>query len=331
MYPVAEMDEQSFEKAEDASEALARQDRNDYTVPSPEIGLNDEGILRAGGFEGPMSPSGLSGLCRSFQIPYEYVRDTCPADLVATNVKRLAEHQEQTLRIQSINGVATGVMPHTRRVIQHERLIDFLGDRPVREITIAAERLLIVSLEDEFKELLPDDVYACGWQIANNEDGWHSTEADRLVYRQICSNGLIGFDRKAAFRRRYDSQAHIEASLEELINMIDTMSKGPDLAPATKWAFDAKLGRDKDAVLNYVSKNLEGKATKLALENISGDTSWYDLMNEITSLARIHQLTMRRNYEQMGGVLLSWFMSQGRERPPWRTVPCESCDIWMDN
>jgi hypothetical protein len=48
----------------------------------------------------------------------------------------------------------------------------------------------------------------------------------------------------------------------------------------------------------------------------------------ITSSARLHSLDMRRGYEVEGGMLLNWFLRQGRGRPPWRRMSCEECEAW---
>ena len=42
-------------------------------------------------------------------------------------------------------------------------------------------------------------------------------------------------------------------------------------------------------------------------------------------LAESRPSETRRRYEVFGGILLDWFMRQGRGRAPWQRMPCEHC------
>jgi hypothetical protein len=64
---------------------------------------------------------------------------------------------------------------------------------------------------------------------------------------------------------------------------------------------------------------------------ITAASSWYELLNAVTSLARTHQLDMRRRYEFEGGRLVKWFSCQGRVRPPWQKKTCQECVAWNSN
>lgn len=115
------------------------------------------------------------------------------------------------------------------------------------------------------------------------------------------------------------------------LNLLDTNIIKPykGLEKSVKWAARQRIGNEREAVIKYLAQRLNGNTTRLALEeSITADTSWYDLLNNITSSARLHQLGMRRRYEFQGGTLLNWFSTQGRRRAPWHRMSCETCEHW---
>jgi len=163
MIPLREISEQSFMKMQDLCDAIAAQDRKVYEAPLRDVSLSEEGVLRAGRFEGPLTKPAFYSLVRTEGAPPEFVVDRCPGDLQVTIVRHLAKSQNRSVLIQTINGVATGVMPADRRPIRYDVLIDRLGgDRPIEEATLSADCLRITAANDEPRELLPNDPFRSG-------------------------------------------------------------------------------------------------------------------------------------------------------------------------
>ncbi len=329
MLTLVKQDEQRFTTMADLRDAVAAQDRKLMEVPSRKLSLSKAGLLQAGRFEGRLAESGLWGLLCTLGIPDGFAQNVCPPDLLVTIVNRLAYGQDGLLLVRLVDGVVTGVMPAKRQPIDHDVLIDWLGNAwPIGEATLAGEQLRIVAVGASSQDLLPNDAFGFGWDLISGEGGWHTTELGRLTIRQVCSNGMVGFDKRPVFKRVYNSHEPAMKSLADLRFAIDNLGEPSELGPAVRWAVDNRLGGEYGAVINYLAQRLEGDTTRAALREMSVDSSWYELMNSVTSLAKFHRLEMRRRHETEGGMLLKWFSRAGRTRPPWRRVSCDACRDW---
>jgi hypothetical protein len=330
MFALADTEEKLFSDLADLKAHLAHRKKQNYTVPRSNLSLSEDGVLRCDRFEGQLTRSGFMGLLNTYDIPQKFGENICPPDLLSTIVKRLSDGDDEPVRIQLIDNVVAAVMSSDRLPIGHEVLVNCLEDiGPIKEAVLGQSYLRITSLTKEHKELMEGDPYSFGWEVINSEDGWRSTEAQRYVLRLVCTNGQIGFDKTASFRRLPQTKEAIAESLEKLGNILTNMPEVQGLEKAVKWAARQRIGNEREAVVKYLSQRLAGDTTRLALEeSITAEASWYDLLNNITSSARLHQLNMRRRYEFEGGTLLNWFNSQGHRRAPWRRMSCETCDYW---
>jgi len=328
MIQLTDFQEQSFTKMEDLRDTIASQNRGVYEAPLNKISLSKDGTLHAGTFEGPMAESGLRGLLHIEGAPEDFVMKRCPKDLSLEIVLRLAHQASTLINVLATNGVATAIIPADRQPIRHDMLIDWLGvDRPIKEAVLTNDLLRITAVSNKPTELLPDDTFDFGWELINSENG-QCTEAWRWAVREVCTNGLVRFDKKPVFKRAYNSRISIPDFLHRLIHILENEIKPPELEPAIKWAADMRVGSDNKDIIKYLSQRLGGDATKMELENVNPDTSWYELLNHITSLARLHSLDLRRRYEAEGGMLLRWFLRKGHGKPPWRRMLCDECQAW---
>ena len=78
----------------------------------------------------------------------------------------------------------------------------------------------------------------------------------------------------------------------------------PELKPAIQWAIEHQLGDEYESILSYLVRALDAGATRQALSDITPSTSWYQLLNSVTALAKFHNLEMRRRHEAEGGISL---------------------------
>lgn len=330
MFALTNTEEKSFRSLAELKDHLAGRKKRSYTVPRSELSLTEDGVLLSNRFEGQLAESGLKGLLNIYGIPQKFVEETCPPDLLTIIVASLSNGNDEPARIQVVDNTVTTVTPSNRLPIGHEVLVDWLGDvGPIEEAVINRSRLRVTSLTREHKEILPRDAFGFGWELVNDEDGWRPTEAQRYVVRLVCTNGQIGFDKTASFRRSPQSKEAIAESLDKLGNILTNMPEVEGLENGVKWAAQQRIGNDREAIVKYLAQRLAGDTTRLALEeSITPETPWYDLLNNITSSARSYQLGMRRRYEFAGGVMLNWFRSQGRSRAPWKRMSCENCEYW---
>ena len=329
MIPLVDTRECEFGSQEELRTAIAAQHRQDYVAPSSEITLDEDGIVHAGRFAGPLARPALEGLCKTLAIPVEFACGVCPADLLAALVRRLATAQDISLRVQTTDGTATGILPADRQVIRHDMLLDCLGaDEPIQYAALSVDVLRISTIQRQAER---GDAFGFGWDVLNNEDGWQGISAHRFLVRMICVNGMVGFDKTASFRRTWNRHQPIGKSLLQLVDIVRCETDIPELETAVKWASDTPVGSEQEPVLQYLARRLEGDVTMRALGEISQDTVWYNLLNHLTNQAKNHHLEMRRRYELEGGLLLRWFFNQGRGRPYWRKPGCATCKALNDN
>lgn len=327
MIPLVEIPEQSFSNLKDLRDAIANQDRKVYEVPIRAVSLSEEGIVRAGRFEGRLTKPALFGLLNSEGIPLDFGIHRCPMDFLPTMVERLAREINTRVFIQTINGVAAGIMPADRQPIRHDVLLDRLAlNRPIREAVLSADCLRITAADSESQEWLPHDRFGSGWELMTSETGWQPIQVWRWVVREICTNGLVGFDKAAVFKRWHNSREPVLVSMERLMHAIEHAAPA-NAQTGIRWSAEKLIGNEHEFVVSYLSRRL-GDAIKQELGQVNRDSSWFDLMNVLTSSARLHQLGVRRRYEIEGGMLLKWFSQRGRTRPPWRQLACEGCEAW---
>lgn len=327
MFPLVDLEERSAENLTELRDILSDQDRQIYEISSNRVSLDPSGIFNAGGLEGPMTQSALAGLLKTLGINLDFGLIQCPDDLLPNVIKRFARDYKAELRIHTAEGVVTAIMPADRQPIMHDMLVDQLGaERHIERAVLGPDQLRITAITTGPQELLPKDTFSSGWELITGECGWQATEVSRWLLREICTNGAIGFDRVPAFKRTYSENKPALLSQQTLIHAIEAI-RPPELESAVQWASDTSVNRDRESVVNYLGQRLEGVSTKMALSDISTNTSWYELLNTLTALAQVHRLEMRRRYEAEGGVLLNWFSQRGRGKPPWRRVSCDDCQV----
>jgi hypothetical protein len=331
MFKVADIEQKTFTGLEELREHLALRERRRHEMPLKDITLDESGVLRGRGAEGELTGPAATGLLRALQIPEHFARGVCPSDLLIDVVRRLAGCSEIPVWIQSMDGLVTAVYPSTRTPVSHDDLIDWIGPgQPIKEAILAGDSLRIIGLQERTSEVLPGDIFGTTWEVMNSEGGWRSLEARRYLIRKICSNGMVGFDKTATFVREPTSKEPVTKSLEQLTQLTGAVPEIRGLEQGIEWAQGRQIGADWKPVARYLAGRLEGKVTELLLESVTEKDSLYDLLNRVTALARNREFTMRRRYEQEGGMLLQWFLARGRGRPAWRSVPCEACTAFTE-
>jgi len=326
MITLARTDEHTFTSIESLREFLATRSCRDWDVRRRQISLNENGVLRADQFEGPLSEPALRGLLRVLDIPEAFGTEICPPDLLARNVNRLAEGKDDPVRVRVVDGIVTSVMAANRLPITHDLLLRSIDlKQPIQEATISGTSLRITAANGESEEVLPGDNFVSGWDLVNGEDGWLPTEARVFILRVLCTNGMVQVDQTSLFFRNPSSKEPIFKALDALKSVLAAQRQPLVLTSAIRWAAQRQLSGDRDAALAFLARRLGGAAILPALNDLTAESSFYDLLNRVTSLARTHRLEARRHYEAEGGVLLGWFSGQGRRRAPWHRSMCQHC------
>lgn len=154
-----------------------------------------------------LSPWALSQACQKIRVPAAYFR-RCPADLQDMQFnywikqqemwRHLAEQPEEAWLIRSKGTVIRGVLSPRYTKLDNANLLSTLA--PILEdsrlrvamATLSPEsfhlRLVDPSLA---RAVLPGDTLMAGVHLANSEVGRRAVTVDALVFRLVCTNGLI--------------------------------------------------------------------------------------------------------------------------------------------
>ena len=137
-------------------------------------------------------------------IPYKYynrMQNTDP-ELLARNVNTWFQKEPQTRMVRTLDGTARAFLSEKYRRIDHaeiaEAVLPMIGDMPgatVESCQLTDKKMYIKVLNPRIQtEIVPGDVVQSGLLISNSEVGLGSVAVLPLVYRLVCSNGMIAAD-----------------------------------------------------------------------------------------------------------------------------------------
>lgn len=215
----------------DARETVRSDDYGkwDTTVSRNDLQLCDGQILFAHETgEEQLSPTtwATGQLCTRLGIPAPYFR-RCPPelqDVQGNHWLRYGEHkpdEKWLLRAKDAN--LRAILSERYSPLDNATLLDEL-----RPLLPTHYRVDWFGLSDEslhlrvvdphrLKEVLPDDALTVGIHLSNSEVGLRSVTVDALVYRLVCSNGLIRLVKGKSLMR----QRHLHVSGIRFIGVLD--------------------------------------------------------------------------------------------------------------
>jgi len=137
-------------------------------------------------------------------IPYRYYNRMQKSDpeLLAHNVNTWFNREPQTRMVRTLDGTARAFLSDRYRRIDHaeiaEAVLPMIGDMPgatVESCQLTDKKMYIKVLNPRIQtEIVPGDVVQSGLLISNSEVGLGSVAVLPLVYRLVCSNGMIAAD-----------------------------------------------------------------------------------------------------------------------------------------
>lgn len=292
----------------------------DTIVPRQNVQMCD-GRLSFGGREQPLVPStwATSQLCARLGIPAPYFRK-CPHDLQDEQANYWLEHGPQkpseTWLMRAKDENLRAVLSKRYSPLDNATLLDEL-----RMLLPDSYRVDWFGLQDESlhlrvvdptrtRELLPDDALTVGIHVVNSEVGLRSVTVDAMVFRLVCTNGLIRLVKgKSLLRQRHLHISHhrFVGALGEAVDNALKESEGflNQLATATQTPVpDISDVMEKIAQRWNLSDETQESA-KLALrqENASQQESLYGLVNAYTSAAQRLPDSGRYDLEVLAGNL----------------------------
>jgi hypothetical protein len=290
-------------------------DKRDFISDTRHVSMMESGgleILDIGAFA--LTNHAHNQIARRVQIPqryYDRMRQEAP-ELLSNNVNHWFQENPEPRLIRTMNGKARAFLSNRYRVLDNYDLLQAIVPK-LREVGCRPESMDITERKLYLKCLFPKiemevsigDVVQAGLVISNSEIGMGSLRIEPLIYRLVCTNGLIapdaGLVKFHLGRALGDNQDHaFELYRKETIEATDQafwmqVSDTID-ALLTPEVFDKIVGRlrsAKDQPITDIPKTVEVTRKQLNLTDYEqssvlrhlaegGDLSLYGLTNAVT-------------------------------------------------
>ena len=298
-------------------ETVVSEDKNkrDFISDTRHVSVMAEGgleILDIGGFS--LTDHAHNQIAQRVQIPQKYydrMRQEAPG-LLSSNVNHWFQENPEPRLIRTMNGKARAFLSNRYRVLDNYDLLQSIVPK-LRDVGCKPESMDITDRKLYLKCLFPKiemevaigDVVQAGIVISNSEVGLGSLRIEPLIYRLVCTNGLIapdaglvkfhlgralGDEKDQAFElyRKETIQATDQAFWMQVSDTIDAL-----LTPEVFLKIVDRLRNAKDQRIRDIPKTIEITRKRLNLTDDEksgvlhhlaegGDLSLYGLTNAVT-------------------------------------------------
>ena len=299
-----------------------------------------------------MNPFGINEIAHNqigekLGIPsryYDRMRIEQP-ELLAENVNTWFREEPSRRMVRTLDGTARAFLSERyRRIDNYEiahaifPMITEMRDASVESCEITEKRMYIKVVNPRITtEIVKGDIVQSGLLISNSETGLGSVSVMPLVYRLVCSNGMIAADsgkRKFHSGRTNESDDGYEIYRSETIEADDKafVMKLQDIVRATadsiqferivsamRTGTTAKITGDVPGVVELASKNygIIEKESQGVLDFLirGGDLSLYGLANAVT-----RQAQEVRSYDRSTELEMTAWQMLNMSRRDWENI-----------
>lgn len=202
---------------------------------------------------------------------YDKMRSSNP-DLLTANVNGWFNHTPSTRMVRTLDGTARAFLSERyRRIDNYEiaeavlPIISDIKDARVESCEVTDERMYIKVVNPRLEtEVVPGDVVQSGILITNSEVGMGSMAVQPLVYRLVCSNGMVVND---AATRRYHIGRGNEAGEDYSLYSTETLA-ADDRALMLKVQDTVRAVIDKVRFEKVVSIMRDARSAAITTNNI---------------------------------------------------------------
>ena len=287
-------------------------------------------------------------VAQRLQIPWKYydrMKSEQP-DLLENNVNRWFDEEPENRMLRTIDGSARAFLSDRYRRLDNldmaQAVLPVLAEQDemtIQSCELTQSRMYIKAVFPKIEaEVTPGDVVQSGVVISNSETGQGAVKVESLVFRLVCSNGMIAPGRGTR-KNHIGRNAQGEDSVYELFT--DETLKADDRAfwmkiQDTVRAAAENTTRFKDITYRMAEltanpiekapdKTVELLAQEMTLTDGErgsvlthliggGDLSQYGLMNAVTRTAEdAHTYDRATELEALGGQFLDMSDSQWRK------------------
>jgi RNAse (barnase) inhibitor barstar len=315
----------------------------DLIAPSHSIVMDSAGEnIRLQGKEFPINNYAHGQIADRLEIPRKYYRklDSFP-DLKSTNVNTLLQHDNRKHLVRSLDGTARAFLSDRFRPIDHAFVISAflpaLADithLQFHSLSLTDQRMYVqISSPAIQGEVVPGDAVQMGITLTNSEVGAGAVDIQTMIWRLICSNGMI---RNSLIRQyhigkrltegieNFFSEDTTRAELESFrLRIRDTVSHAfsevsfhQELELLRRTA-GQKIEKPETVVENVTKRfNLSELQKELTLSNLvsEGQMSRWGMANAITTLVhRTEDQDEQYELEKIGSRVIDMSTSEWEE------------------
>ncbi len=266
---------------------------------------------------------------------YDKMREEAP-DLLATNVNRWLTYSPEKKMVRTLDGNVRAFLSDKYRPLDNRELLEtvlpVLGKQEMQVVSseVTERRLYLKVLTPKVTyEIAKGDVVQAGLVISNSEIGGGSLSVEPLLYRLVCTNGMIandskmrkyhvgrgnnGFSEGAAefFRdetRRQDDRA-FWLKVRDLVGAAVDSINFQKIAESFFATKENLIEADPVKVVEVFSKDNglnQGEKNSVLKHLLSGgDLNQFGLLNAVTRTAQdIDSYDRATQFERLGGAVL---------------------------
>lgn len=286
----------------------------DYIVRAKDIRMDDDLNIAFDNMRMPMSSFASSGLCGKLKVPTVYY-NRCAAEnkeLAAMNINNWLKDDSRDFMVRTYDGRIRGCLSASYSKFDAPDLLKAVDESlgfdnyKLKGSFINEERLHLRMVEKEMLPIDGEDLFA-GITIDSSDIGRSGLYVQFLIYKQVCTNGLILPKSSGQLFR----QKHIGISSEEFKEGIVEGLTG-------------KFDEIKESTIELIKRNKEIPTGEEILEEIkekakltddvveevitlvdaSYDRSRWGIINGITEIAQNYSLERRLQLETIAGEML---------------------------
>jgi hypothetical protein len=307
-----------------------------------------------------LTPWALSQACQKLGLPTQYIK-RCPPRLQDENFNhwnRMDEIGRQLGKadrdpdaawlVRARGGTARGVLTPKYARLDNTQLLDALfpllsdGRFKVGLVQLSSESFHLRLVDPLIsRDVLPGDRLMVGIHLANSEVGLRAVTVDALVFRLVCTNGLI----RRVNQKSLLKQRHIHVSEPRFRDLLaDALREA--VAVAAGFIEQMALAirtpvPDPEHAIQVLAQawNLPQSTTEMVRFNLFGESqpdTLYGLVNAVTAAAqRLSSADDRFDLETLAGVLIDTTNTGAAETALRRRVlspkPAESAERRQEN
>ena len=288
-------------------------------VPMAEIELNNKLHIvgKNGDNEVGLTPYAFSQLCTKLGIPTQYMKKCIEAGftpLVMDNINNwLDNFGHKKLLIRKYGDVVRGILSDKYSICDTPEILSaieqsgILGSMDLKSYVINPSRFHARFVGDKMK-VVGEDLFA-GIQIDSSDVGRSKLDIKFLVYKQVCTNGLVlPKEAGTVYEQKHIGieSAKMVETLKESFNNFSL--KVNDATSLIDRARDVKI-RDTESIFGMVKNGTKvGEDAVKDIFTVASehyDMSVWGIVNAITEVSQKYTLEHRIVMERYAGVLLT--------------------------